>query len=197
MGWEWHHHCPSFHAFPMTHLSCKYSHLILISCTPWSLWTVFLIPIADWLHVLLLFPENSFNVSSLLHIQFTSSEELNYCDICLTNLTLPFPRHPFPSRLVYPKLKTLVSGCPCLLLPVLFPAIPHNFLHTKHLLDSSQAFPANPLPQTSLKSFWFHSFLQTLLPLKPIHRLGKRKWSDSPWLYLLLSTIRQHPFPRY
>lgn len=76
----------------MTHLSCKYSHLILI-----SLWTVFLIPIADWLHVLLLFPENSFNVSSLLHIQFTSSEELNYCDICLTNLTLPFPRHPFPS----------------------------------------------------------------------------------------------------
>lgn len=111
--------------------------------------------------------------------QFISSEELNYHDIWLTSLTLPFPRHPPPQHthtpcLVYPKLKTSVSGCPCLLLPVLFPATHHNFLHTKHLLDSSQALPTNPLPHTSLESFWFHSFLQTLLPLEPIHREGKK-----------------------
>lgn len=130
--------------------------------------------------------------------QFTSSEELNYCDICLTDIALPFPRHPSP--------------CPAWSIP----NSKHRFLAV-HVSCYQSCFPLSTTisctPSTSLTARKhspqilyhtpvynpsdFSSFLQTLLPLEPIHRVGKRKWSHSPWLYLLPSTIQHLPFPCY
>lgn len=175
----------------MTHLSCKYNHLILITCTPWSLWTLFLIPTADWLYVLLLFPENSFNASSLLHIsiyQFWGTELLWHLSHwhCPPLSTPPLPM----PCLVYPKLKTSVSGCPCLLLPVLFPTIHHNFLHAKHLLDSSQAFPTNPLSHTSLQPFWFQFLPPNSATPWAYPQSGKKEVEPQP---MAVSSTFHHP----
>lgn len=196
----------TFRTFPMPHFIYKYNHLVLITCTPCPILRDCLPHFNSWLVTrvapFFFFQKILSMCPSRSTFNFTSSKELNCCDIRLTSLILSCPCHPCPCpawsilHWKHHRFLTFHVSCyqSCLPLPPTISCMPRtSWIAGKH-----------PLPP----SFLYHTPVSDFVPSPKIcyhfslsscfscwDGAGKWKQSHSTWLYCLPSTIQQGPFP--